>query len=257
MYICRVATLLLLALHSFIHAADNADNLHFRVCSHDLPPHTMKLLDGTPGGLATEVLQGVAQRLGWTLDVVYQPWMRSRTDARDGRCDLIYTILDKPEYREFALYPRQYIANRANVLVVRRDHEEHYDGDLQKFMYSHSIGTYRDKAVSPLFDQLKNEAWAHINYANNPEDNMRKLLAGRFDAAIENSATAIYELRKLGAQDKAKILSPPVYLTPAYIAFSKKGRAVAHLDAFDRELKAFKATPAYTSILARYEQLGP
>lgn len=253
MYYRKQPTPWLLAANALLLSAAQAAEIPFKVCSHDLPPHTMKLVDNQPGGLASEVLQGVAQRLGWRLDVVYQPWIRSRADAEAGRCDMIYTILDKPEYREFAVFPQQYLSDRYNVLVVRKDREIHYDGNLQKFMFAYSIGTYRDKAVSPLFDQLKHESWAKLDYANNPEDNMRKLLVGRFDAAIENSATAIYELRKLGALDKAEILSPPVYQAPAYVAFAKKGQALGHIDEFDRELKAFKATPAYNAIIARYQ----
>lgn len=213
----------------------------------------MKLPGNQAGGMASEILQEIATRLDWQLQVIYQPWLRTREDAETGKCDLIYTILDKPEYRAFAIFPKQYLSERKNVLVSRKSSKLRYDGDLQAFMQRHSIGTYRDKAVSPLFDQLKLQPWARLDYANTAEDNLRKLLVGRFDAAVENSATAIYELKKLGALDQAEILEPPLLITPAYVAFSKRGRATAYVEDFDRELKAFKATPAYAGIVARYE----
>jgi polar amino acid transport system substrate-binding protein len=226
------------------------------VCSHNLPPHTFESPSGKATGLASEVLLAVAERLNWTLTITYGTWMRARHDAEQGRCDLIYTLLKKPEYEEFIAYPEQSLADRSNVLLVRKGSGIEYDGYLESFMRNHSIGLYKDKAVSPLFDQLKTQPWARVSEPMQAESVMRMLIAERFDAAIENSATAVYELRQLGLVDQVTILSPPLYVTPAYIGFSKHGQALPLMADFDREMRIFKASKEYKAMVARYESLG-
>lgn len=223
-------------------------------CSHELPPHTY-LENGRPSGLATEILQEVARRLQWQLSIRYSNWIRTRAMAEAGQCDLIYTILKKDEYEKAFLYPQETLPERRNVFFVRRDRQLQYGGDLEAFMRQFSIGLYRDKAVSPLFDQLKQTTWARLNSPSESESLMRMLLAGRFDAAIENEETGIYELKKLGGRHLIEVLEPPIYVTPAYIAFSRKGRATGLVEAFSRELGHFKHSRQYTEIVEKYRTI--
>ena len=231
-------------------------NPTFTVCSHTLPPHTYASPNGEASGFASEVLLAVAKDLGWILEISYYPWVRARIETETGRCDMLYTILKRPDYEEFALFPAQYLANRFNVLLVRKNSGIHYGGDLEAFMRQYVVGLYRDKAVSPLFDKLKTEPWARIESPTNADSVMKMLLAKRFDAAIENSATAFFELKQLGRLDEVEILKPALLVTPAYIAFSKKGKAVAHIARFDEALKNFKASKAYQKLLDRYADNG-
>ncbi len=223
-------------------------------CSHELPPHTY-LENGRPSGMATEILREVARRLQWQLTIRYSNWIRARAMGEGGQCDLIYTILKKEEYEKAFLFPQETLPDRRNVFFVRRDRQLQYSGDLEAFMRQFSIGLYRDKAVSPLFDQLKQTTWARLNSPSESESLMRMLLAGRFDAAIENEETGIYELNKLGGKHLVQVLEPPIYVTPAYIAFSRKGRATGLVEAFSRELGQFKHSRQYADIVAKYRNL--
>lgn len=249
-YALRAALLLALACLGTLPAYAQTS---FTVCSHTLPPHTFETPEGKAAGLASEVLLAVAKRLQWHLTINYATWMRARIDTETGRCDMIYTLLKKPEYEEFVRFPEQYITERHNVLVVRSKDGPTFDGDLETFMRTHVIGLYRDKAVSPLFDKLKNEPWVRLESPMHAESVMKMLLAGRVDAAIENSATAVYELRKMGRLNEVHMLKPSLYVTNAFVGFAKKGKAINYVDDFDRELKAFKASPEFRAITARYE----
>ncbi len=228
----------------------------FKVCTHVLPPHSMQLADGRAGGLATEVLQSVAGLLGWQLKIQYYPWLRARSEVTKGHCDLIYTILKKQEYEEFVAFPEEHLDNRANVLIVRADSQAAYNGDLEAFMRHHRLGIYRDKVVSPLFDQLKVESWAKVEYANVTESILRMLLSHRVDAVVENEKTAIHELKVLGKLSAVRILTPPVHIMPAYIAFSRKGRALPFMKDFDEKLGQLKKTKEFREMLGRYEMTG-
>ncbi len=234
-------------------ASTAAAGTRLRVCTHNLPPHTFPDAAGKPSGLASDVLLAIAAKLDWQLEVTYSTWLRARADTEHGNCDLIYTLLKKPEYEEFVEFPEQYLADRFNVLLVRKNSKVTYTGDLEAFLRHYSVGLYRDKAVSPTFDKLRNEPWVRLEYAMTSDSVMKMLLAGRMDAAIENSATAIYELRTMGRLQDVEILYPPLLVTPAYIGFSKKGKALPLVQEFDRSLKAFKSTADYRAIIDRYE----
>ncbi len=241
-----------------VSAAEEPSQRHFTVCSHELPPHTFPTAEGKAGGYASAVLLAVADKLGWSLQIQYAPWMRARMDSQEGVCDLIYTILKTPEYERFFVFPEEALADRYNVLIVRKDSGIQYDGNLESFMRQHSVGLYKDKVVSPEFDRLRSTDWARVEEKPRATNIMKMLLAGRFDAAIENRATALYELAAMGHSADITILSPPLSVLPSYIAFSKKGRAVPYLADFNRELKAFKTSPAYTALQLEHEEMrGP
>lgn len=237
--------------YSNLAIASNA--LNFTACSHNLPPHTFLSPQGKASGLATEVFASVANELKWKITINYTTWSRARLNAENGKCDFIYTILKKNEYEEFAVFPNVHLADRQNVFLVRKDSSIRYDGDLEKFMRKYKIGLYADKAVSPLFDKLRLEPWAKIQSPISHENVINMLLKKRFDVAIENKATAIYDLKKIGALAQVEILSPPISITPAYIAFTKKGKALPYLNDFEKSLEDFKKTQSYLNIVKKYE----
>lgn len=218
-------------------------------CSLPLPPQTFQNKDGQPDGHATRILQHVAGKLKWSLEIRYMPWLRVVEEARNGKCDAIYTVLKRTDYEEFLVFPQQYVQSQANVLVVRKGSGIVYDGNLEAFMRKHTLGMYRDKAVDDHFEVLRHAPWARIDQATTPRINLQKLLAGRFDAAIENNLTAIYQLRELGALDQAELLRPVLNQTYSYIAFPKAGRLVGEVKKFDAALLKFKATAKYKALV--------
>lgn len=221
-------------------------------CSLPLPPHTFPDASGKPDGHAARLLQGVAQRLGWQIEFRYMPWLRVVDEARAGRCDAILTVLKRSDYEAFLVFPERPLQQRANVLVVRRDSGVRFDGDLEAFMRSHTLGLYRDKAVDERFEQLRRAPWARIDLSSTAEQNMQKLLAGRFDAAIENELTAIHEARELGGNAAIEILQPPLNVIPAYVAFPKAGRLAGQARQFDEALAAYMRGAEYKALSERY-----
>ena len=149
-------------------------------------------------------------------------------------------------------FPKEPVQARENILIVRKDSGITYDGDIERFMRSHSVGLYRDKAVDEHFETLRRASWARVDEATDANQNMKKLLAGRFDAAIENSLTAAYELKQLDALDKVLFLAPPINITPAYIAFPKAGRLGVDTSRFDAALAKFKQSSKFKSLNRQY-----
>ncbi|MBI3382815.1 MAG: transporter substrate-binding domain-containing protein [Aquabacterium sp.] len=232
--------------------APNPAPAHFVACSLPLAPHTMPDARGKPSGHATEILQAVALRLGWALDIRYMPWVRVVDQAKRGDCDLVYTVLKRADYETFLVFPQEPVQMRANVLVVLKGRGIQYDGNLEAFMRQHSVGLYRDKAVDERFEVLRRAPWAHVDEASDARLNLMKLLAGRFDAAIENEMTAVHELRELGHLDDVVLLAPPLNRTLAYVAFPKAGRLAGQSGDFDRAMKAFKQTQDYRELWDAY-----
>lgn len=246
----RLLSLLLLTLVLSTNA--QAEGLALRACSLPLPPQTMLDEQGKPDGYAVKILQAVAKRLHWQLRIDYMPWMRVVADAQQGKCDLMLTVLRRDDYESYMVFPRTPILDQTNVLVVRRSQDIAYSGDLESFMRQYSIGLYRDKAVDNDFERLRRANWARVDLANTPLQNIEKLLAGRFDAAIENDLTAVYSLRGLGRLQEARLLRPPLNVTPAYVTFPHAGKATGLVAAFDAALIAYKRTAEFHRLQATY-----
>lgn len=247
--LCSLLSLLLgLALSS----AAQAEEPSLRACSLPLPPQTMLDKQGQPDGYAVKILQAVANRLHWRLHIDYMPWMRVVADAQQGKCDLMLTVLRRDDYESYMVFPQTPILDQTNVLVVRRDQGIAYHGDLEAFMRQYSVGLYRDKAVDNDFERLRRADWARVDLANTPLQNIEKLLAGRFDAAIENDLTAVYALRGLGRLQEAQLLRPALNVTPAYVTFPHAGKATGKVAAFDKALLAFKRTAEFRTLQATY-----
>ncbi len=229
-----------------------ADMHEVRVCSLELPPQTMLNKDGKPDGFAVRILQGVSQRLNWKLTFIYSPWVRVVSHAKSGKCDLMMTVLNKGDYAEYMTFPRSYIINQKNVLVVAKDKDVKYSGDLEAFMRNNSIALYRDKRVDDKFEYYRKQPWAKLEAVNQIEQAIKMLMANHIDAYIENDLTSAYKLRELGFLGEVEVLSPPLNVTPAYITFPHAGNLVNQVDKFDSVIMAYKKTTEYRELEKHY-----
>lgn len=248
----RTALRLLSLLLTAASACASADEVPFRACSLVLAPQTMPDTQGRPEGMASEVLAAVAQRLGWTLTVDYMPWPRVVDEAKAGRCDIVYTVLRRSDYAQFLAFPNEPVLMQSNVLLVRKGNRVRYQGNLAVFMRAHSVGLYHDKAVDEQFETLRRAPWARVDVAVDARQNLDKLLHGRFDAAIENELTALYELRLMGAEKQVDVLQPPLNVVPAYAAFPWKGRLATQMQQYDQAMTTLRATDTYRAIVHKY-----
>jgi len=239
----------------FLAAVIPANATPVRVCTMSLPPQTMQDSSGMPDGYATRILQEIARRLDWTLEISYMPWLRVVDQAKNGRCDVVYTVLKRTDYEKFMVFPKHAVLDQVNVLITLKNRKIRYDGDLESFMHQYSIGLYRDKALDDRFEVLRNSPWAKVDPADTPYQNMKKLIAGRFDAAIENNLTAIYELRRLNQMDAIEILQPALNITPAYIVFPKAGRLTDSVEQFDDAMETYVKSKAFKDLNHYYLDL--
>lgn len=233
-----------------------AEEAPLRVCSLSLAPQTMKDADDQPAGYAVEILHNVAAALHWRIRIDYMPWARVVSEMKLGRCDMAMTVLYFKDYAQFMLFPHEAILDQKNVLVVRRGSGIRYDGNLEKFMRSYSIGLYVDKRVNDTFERLRTAPWARVDTAPSAELNMKKLLFKRFDAIVENDLNIAYEMRKLGKLDEVEVLSPPLSVTPAYIVFSHKPESLGRIRQYDAALAQFKRTDRFRALASRYLPAG-
>lgn len=248
----KTALPLLLTLFGLQPPAAQAAEPPLRVCSLVLAPQTMKDENGAPTGYAVEILQSVARSLRWKIRIDYMPWARVVAEVKAGRCDMAMTVLHFKDYAEYMLFPHEAILDQKNVLVVRRESHITYDGGLEKFMRTHTIGLYADKRVNDEFEALRGAPWARVDIVPSADLNMKKLLFKRFDAIVENDLNIIYEMRKLGRLAEVEILSPPLSVTPAYIVFGQKPESAARMRQYDYALAQFKKTDKFRALTGKY-----
>lgn len=232
-----------------------ANQRKIRICSHNLPPHSYSSQKiGAALGLASELLHLITRELKVTPEIKFSTWERLKAESKSGNCDLAYTVLKKDEYKEIFIYPNESLPPRQAVFVVRRDKNIHFDGDLEKFMKKYSIGLYKDKVVTPLFDKLKKEPWAKVEEPVKSEVIFPMLMNNRFDAAIDDKLVAIHQLKQLNELEKAQVLMPPIYQTEAYIVFTKNGSALDLMEKFDQVFAQLKKKSIFKEILKKYGQ---
>ncbi len=226
-----------------------AKTIPVRVCSLPLPPQTMLDENDEADGFAVHILNAIAKRLNWKLYYKYTPWLRVVANAKNGRCDLMMTVLLRSDYAKFMAFPKESVIDQKNVLIVKRGSGIEFSGDLEAFMRKYFIGIYQDKAVDDHFEKLRNAPWAKLHTVTHPKQAIEMLLLARFDAVIENHLTSVYYLNNLQRVKDVEFLSPPLNITPAYITFPHAGRlSNKHITEFDTAMAEFKDSDEYRKL---------
>ena len=94
--------------------------------------------------------------------------------------------------------------------------------------------------------------------ADDEDQQIKMLLAGRFDIGIGSKPAILFHAKQLGVENQLLFLEPLLVNAPVFMAFSKRRPDAAQLAAeFSRELDKFKKTFEYRSLLQKYNMAMP
>ena len=144
-------------------------------------------------------------------------------------------------------------------LFVREDSNIIFDGDLSK-LNKYKFGVVRAFSYGKVFDTaVKDGVLTKIEKVNSVKQNIKKLLAGRFDILVSNKYGALdvlqqinKEAKKSGKRYRLKELATNLQNVPSYILFSKKNKLSAIRDKFDVILTQMKKDGSYDKIINSY-----
>lgn len=236
--------LMLCLLHSPTLLADS-----LRVVSEAWPPYVFEE-DGRHLGVDLEVAEQVLQGLGHEVTWELLPWKRALHTVTLGRAQAILDIVPNPERVETFIFPDEPLSTNDTVLFFHRDRPHHFEtlADLAGL----KIG------VSPGYTYGSPEFMAATGFVRESaptfEANLSKLVRGRLDMVAMDRRVGLYMAQELGVADQLEYHPSTLASGQLYLAFHRSDALAPLADAFGPALRAFKQTPEYAAILARYGQ---
>lgn len=208
--------------------------------------------NGAPTGIAFELVGEALKRAGHQASVEVLPWARALDMARDGQADGIFTAYKTVEREQFLNYSTEVVVPQVVSLFVRKDSAVAFNGDLAQ-LAKYKVGVVNQISYGPLVDEaIKAGVLQDLEKSNDSDNNVKKLVQGRFDVMPSNRYVAQYILKKQGVADQVKELQPEVQSIPSYIAFTKARDTAALRSAFDAALATMKQDGTFQKILDKY-----
>ncbi len=201
------------------------------------------------GGFMTEIVIEAFKRVGYDVDVTFQPWKRALLEAKVGKHDGIYTLWYREEREEWFVYSDP-ISPASEVGFYRRKGE---DISFETFedLKPYTIGVGRGYVTPPGFD----EASLKTSSATDDEQNLRKLRAGRINLALTDKLVAKYVIytKIPDAFSDLEWLPPTLHTETNHLALSKKSVNYKTILAdFNRGLREIEADGTLEAIKAEH-----
>jgi polar amino acid transport system substrate-binding protein len=208
---------------------------------------------GAAGGLGTDIVAEAFRRAGRSVRFEILPGTRAIAMIKAGTADALFAVAKTPEREAFASYPSEPIIDQPISLFVSAGSRIAYSGDIGT-LAGYRIAIVRGGRFSPEFEKaIRNERFADIEEVTEYEQTIRMLDTGRVDIVIGARISVLYAARELGRAGTIRELSPPVSpSSPAYLAFSKTGRAAGLAPLFDAAMRSMIEDGTYDRILRKY-----
>ncbi|MFW1676205.1 substrate-binding periplasmic protein [Pontibacter sp. JAM-7] len=206
--------------------------------------------DGAPVGASFEIAQSVLARLGYDVRVTKYTDMKASLNALDsGSQDLMVNLSETPERAKFALFTSTPHIYETQDLIARADSPIGFDGLLINIA-QFNIGIVYGWTYGPDFDSSN---FLTKTPVLDSVTQLKGLLSGRFDLAINNRQYFMSRAETLGVDTAFMVLQPSVYELPVTLAVSRKyPDATGFRDSLENEVSRFIHTEEYRSILAKY-----
>lgn len=235
----------------FLLIANTASAKVLELVTLQYPPYAYQE-QGEVKGVAVDLIQEAFRRMKQPIRISVLPWARAIYQIEQGQSDAIFTIYKTKERALFADYSNEVLIQQSVALFVRKDSAIAFNGQLSQ-LANYRIGAVRKVSYGEVFDRaVLTGQLASLDITDTGEQNMKKLLQGRFDILVSNKLGAQYILQQMGQTEKVKMLLPEIEYIPSYLAFSKKNNLQATRDQFDAVLGEMKRDGSYAKIVGRF-----
>ncbi len=220
------------------------------VIADDYPPFYYRDETGAFRGASYEIVVHLAQGLGFEVTSTQVPSMRVMlAELNAGRQHISVNLTATDARRKVALFTTTPHIFETQNLITRADTELEYEGDLEQ-LKGYRYGPIFGWTYGPAFDSAQ---YLDKVYVNDSADQLRWLLSGQFDVAVNNRQFFQHMAQEMGVSRAFRILDPPVHVLPVTIAISHQyPGAEALRDELDKAVVSFIQTDEYMNILLRY-----
>jgi len=250
----RAAIAAALALLASLTAAKEARCVKTLAWSDD-PPHTMRLADGSVGGVEIVLHRELLATMGCELRLAEMPFPRALSELRAGRVDVIPATLARPERLAYARFSKPLLYLH-NVLYVRAEdvsrvgHQRLTALVDQGWRLGGQVGVvYGSEFAALLQDPVRAAKLEQVPY----RPSLWKMLDHRrVDGVLVNQLTAAYELRQLGLHERVRATAIALPLESGGSAWSRLTTDEAFVQRFDQALIDLRQRQRYAELLAPY-----
>lgn len=172
--------------------------------------------DGSPQGLAVELLGRLTQRLGLPLQLQLYPWARAQQMVMQGQADVLVGAY-RTSQREARLHFSQPFFEDQVVFYARRGAEPQWRGDYAA-LATVAVGQIQGWAYGPDFEQARDQL-KHLSTVRDLPSGLEMLRRGRIDLLASTVRDTEPLLQLLAAPDRPVALRPPLARLSGHFAF--------------------------------------
>jgi len=217
------------------------------------PPYHYRQPDGKMAGFAIEVLQGVAKRMGCSLEYKERPWRRVLLELQAGTTDVAMEAYYKDERAQYAWFSEPYNPSSAHLWV--KQGTELSQTDLKRLVESgFRLGVTKSFFYGPLMQGVRHHP--NVEEVDDESQNYGKLLKGRLDGFLGDSLATRWAIDQQGLAGQIRRADLVVYQAPAAFMLSKQSVSQQQLAAFNLALQAMKQDGSFQAILDHYLGTG-
>ncbi|WP_419787197.1 substrate-binding periplasmic protein [Pseudodesulfovibrio sp.] len=203
------------------------------------------------GGYLAEITDTAFRRAGYDPEFVFVPWARALLGTIETEYDVLLAAYRTEEREEVLLYSNP-IGTTDVILLKLKTRNIHFSSieDLRP----HRIGHIKGSKVNKEFDEAEKK-YLKIDYVKDAKYNLKKLLAGRIDLAVEKKER-VEQLLKTSFRDYAdhfEFITPPLQKNFFYNCISKRHEHSYQIIAdFNRGLRMIQEDGTLDGILERH-----
>ncbi|MFZ5569783.1 MAG: substrate-binding periplasmic protein [Thermodesulfobacteriota bacterium] len=205
-------------------------------------------------GFMVEFAKIIFAKAGHSVEYKQVPWTRAVMEARKGNYHGIIGAYrgDAPDF----IFPENEQAVIGNSFFVLRDSTWTYTGlpSLDRVKIGLILGYDYGEEIDQYTQKNKDSTKVQMNSGEKAlEKNIKKLLAGRIDAVLENNYVFEYKASRMNIMDKIKPAGVAVQPDKAYIAFSPAHhKSKEYAEILSRGMEEIRASGELAKILEQY-----
>ncbi|AWL12385.1 hypothetical protein HMF8227_01915 [Saliniradius amylolyticus] len=203
----------------------------WKITSLEWPPYSGKDLPGQ--GTAVEELRSVLKQKGINLEVEFYPWKRAQEYAANP--DYVGYFPAWPEEVGKGFMGSKGVQN-SSVSVLYRQGNDVSSASMMDLFSSYKVGLIKTYVYPDAIEQAAKKHPQNVDLSPNEQSLLKKLSAGRMDAAITDPKVMMYYADQSGV-DNIKAAERAIETKPLVVSFAARDDNKARLELLNSLIK--------------------
>ncbi len=225
----------------------NCQETQIRVVYTEWFPYTYQK-NHKPSGFEIDIFNAILEKMNVTAEFKMYPWKRCLEYLKQGKADVLISMLSTPEREQYTYYPDEHISISKTMFFKKSNSHVAFNGSYED-LKGYTIGVIMGFSYGNAFDQAD---YLHKDTSIDAKMLIAKLISDRNDLAAENQAVITAMAFQMGLKDNINFIGPPIHTQKLYVGFSKVKKLKKVCYDFSILLSAFKKSEQYKEILKNY-----